>query len=98
MTCFQAVVMDIGYYASTMFLYTLVNLFFQSTPGQPLVHRGQAGILIEDISFANLVLTNADCMFSWMNSSQGHQNIDTNYLSIVLHSQGEPGRAQSLAY
>ena len=98
MTCFHAVVMDIEYYASTMFLYTLANCLFQSTPEQLLVHRGQAGILIEDINYATLVLNNADCMFSWMNSSQVHQNIEANYLSIVLHSQGEPSMAQALAY
>ena len=98
MTCFHAVVMDIEYYDSAMFLYTLVNCLFQSTPEQLLVHRGQAGILIQDINYATLVFTNADCMFSWMNSSQSHQNIDANYLSIVLHSRGEPGRAQALAY
>ena len=98
MTCFHEVVMDVGYYASTMFLYTLVNCLFQNTPEQLSVHRGQAEILIEDINYATLVFTNADCMFSWMNSSQGHQNIDANYLSIVLHSQGEPSRAQAQAY
>ena len=62
MTCFHAVVMDIGYYVSTAFLYTLVNCLFQSTPGQLLVHRGQAGILIEDIYYTTLVFTNAECL------------------------------------